>query len=98
MDLEAEPKIDRENPPDLAKYVPKASAAPAAEASTPAAAPSTGKLAAAAPSQSKKADSAKAKDQQGHVETAMAKRHRELADVSFRTEEVLQKARGCLWH
>ena len=104
VDLEADPKIDRENPPDLAKHVPEA-AAPAAAAAAAAAAPAP---AAAVPStsgnkaapaaaplkpQGKKADACKPKDQ-GSIDVAAGARHRELADVSSRVEDVMQKVGG----
>lgn len=41
VDLEADPKIDKENPPDLAKYVPAADAVPSASGAAAAPAPAS---------------------------------------------------------
>ena len=101
VDLEADPKIDRENPPDLAKHVPEAVAPAAPDTATaapaaPASAPSTVSGNKAAPTaappkpQGKKADASKPKDQ-GSIDVAAGARHRELADVSSRVEDVMQK-------
>ena len=93
VDLEADPKIDRDNPPDLAKWVPEAAVAvtPAGSAPAPATQVSAPKAATpAAPAKQKKADSNVPK---GDTENANASRHRELADVSKRSEQLLQKVR-----
>ena len=97
VDLTADPKIDRENPPDLAKWVPEA--APATPSSAGAASTSPPAQASATKADvpvkqlpaGKKADSSNKGSSKVNSEVAIAMRHRELADVSARSEQVLQK-------
>lgn len=91
VDLEADPKIDKENPPDLAKYVPEA-VAPSASQQPASDAPA---VPAASPSQSAKPSKMGASDSKQEAKagggSSLAAQHRALTDVAKTTEEVLQQ-------
>ena len=94
-DLEADPKIDKDNPPDL-RFVTEgvevpAAAAPATPAAAPAAAataPAASKAAAAAAPAKKQAASGKKDAGKGKPDSS--KVHAQITDVSARTDELLQ--------
>jgi hypothetical protein len=98
-DLEADPKIDKDNPPDLrfvteGVEVPAAAAAPATPAAAPAAAaaaPAASKAAAAAAPANKQAASGKKDAGKGKAgKPDSSKVHAQITDVSARTDELLQ--------
>ena len=104
VNLEAVPKFDAENPPDLAKHLPEpppqaatpdpASSSAAAVGEQPgagAAASSTKPAVQAAPKQAAKGAAGSG---EASAKAAMAAKHKALADVSQRTDDVLQKVRG----
>jgi hypothetical protein len=104
VDLEADPKIDRDNPPDLVKYTvaaePKAdgagAAAPAADAAQPSKASAAPAQPSAAPGKDKAAAAGKAAGGKGSKaapkapEVSQYEQQAKLVDVEQRTEELLQ--------
>eukprot|EP00197_Chlamydomonas_leiostraca_P003262 CAMPEP_0202871502 /NCGR_PEP_ID=MMETSP1391-20130828/18873_1 /ASSEMBLY_ACC=CAM_ASM_000867 /TAXON_ID=1034604 /ORGANISM="Chlamydomonas leiostraca, Strain SAG 11-49" /LENGTH=299 /DNA_ID=CAMNT_0049552329 /DNA_START=41 /DNA_END=940 /DNA_ORIENTATION=- len=109
VDLELDPKIDRDNPPDLAKYTVAAEAKPAADAAAPAAASSSAPAKAAAPaapapSTSAPAAAKAAKGGKGGPAKAGAAApavsayevHQRLTDVEHTTAQLLDKVSAVL--
>ena len=95
VDLEAEPKIDKENPPDLAKYVPES-----INASVSAAAPSPSQESTVqqasvsqAPTQKQKASSSKKNEAESKhdAELSLAAQHRALCDVHLISDQLMQE-------
>lgn len=89
IDVQADPKIDRENPPDLAKHLP---APPAKTEAAPAPAP-----AAPAPAPAPKAkSSSKGSSQPVASKENLLKKHMDLTDVHSRTESIIQKVQEAM--
>ena len=92
VDLEAEPKIDKENPPDLAKWVPESinqlfsapspSPDPAAQSQT-----STSQ----APAPKQKASKKTEADSKPDATLSLAAQHRSLCNVSSLADQVMQE-------